>query len=97
MVLFFYFYLFVRKEAYLYVLRFLTQIKMTSKITVFSRKSRAYKNFCEQGERSFSCLKRIKSDIRTTMEQIRRSPLSDINVHSDIVVSLKLIKSFKIQ
>jgi hypothetical protein len=90
MVIFFY-YLFVRKEAYLYVLYliFLTQIKMTSKITFFSRKSRAYKNFCEQGERSFSCLKRIKSDIRTTMEQIRRSPLSDINVHSDIILSLK--------
>ena len=60
------------------------QLKMTSKITVFSRKSRAYQNFCQQGERSFSCLKRIKSDIRTTMEQIRLSPLSDINVHKTV-------------
>ncbi len=57
---------------------------MTSKITAFSRKSRAYQNFCQQGERSFSCQKRIKSDIRTTMEQIRLSPLSDINVNSVI-------------
>ncbi len=70
---------------------------MTSKITSFSKKSRAYQNLCQQGERSFSCLKRIKSDIRTTMEQVRISLLSDINVHSDIIISLKLIKLFKIQ
>ena len=46
----FFFYLFARKEAYLYVvyLRFLTQIKMTSKITAFFKKSRAYQNFYQQ-------------------------------------------------
>jgi hypothetical protein len=65
---------------------------MTSKITAFSRKSRAYQNFCQQGERSFSCQK-IKSDIRTTVEQIRLSPLLDIDVHSDIILSLRILKN----
>ena len=62
---------------------------MKSKITTFSRKFRSYKKLLP----SFSCQKRIKSDIRTTKEQIRLYPLSDIDVHSDIILSLRILKN----
>ncbi len=46
--------------------------------------------FSAEGERSFSCLKRIESDLPTTMGQTRLSSLSVINVHSDIARKLSL-------
>ena len=43
-----------------------------------------------EGERAFSCLKRIKSWLRTTMNQTRLSSLSIINIHSVIAGKLDI-------
>ena len=133
---FLYFYLFARKEAF--YSRFLTQIKMTSKITVIFKKkfelikllpaeelNSSLKNIetmedtrihfakdnlksfflhifiwlsifftvllsSAEGERSFSCLKRIESDLLITMGQNQLSSLSIINDHFEIARKLTL-------
>lgn len=41
-----------------------------------------------EGERAFSCLKRVKSRLRTTMSQDRLSSLAIINIHSFIAGNL---------
>ncbi len=43
-----------------------------------------------EGERAFSCLKRIKSCLRTTMNQVRLSSVSIINIHSIIAAKLNI-------
>ena len=43
-----------------------------------------------EGERSFSCLKCIESDLLTTMRQTRLSSLSIINEHYEIARKLTL-------
>jgi len=43
-----------------------------------------------EGERSFSCLKRIESDLLITMGQTRLSSLSIINDHFEIARKLTL-------
>ncbi len=43
-----------------------------------------------EGERAFSCLKRIKSYLRSTMGQTRLSSLALINVHSRIAENLDI-------
>ena len=45
-----------------------------------------------EGERAFSCLKRIKSWLRSTMNQTRLSSLSIINIHSLIAEKLNIDK-----
>ena len=44
---------------------------------------------CASVERSFSCLKRVKTYLRTTMGQDRLSCLCRISIHKDILKSME--------
>ena len=70
---------------------FLNKEKLSKILPNFSSLFRIYLTFpisSATGERSFSCLKRIKSWLRNTIGQERLSSLAILNIEKDILINL---------